>query len=719
MKDPQTAIQKIAEHLRTDGAEYYSRFDRSRLVKSGTRSVEQDATDMYLHVRKMFYSDTGELNDELYNLVRNNGKIGTGHITLDDYGKFSEKLPQQMLGFAEKKVGYRKLPDFISDIFDRGFQIADRQIATLSREPVYTAYNLHYRRQLQPLQDKFVKNKIADGWSEDAAKEIAAKRYSALGHELSLNRMIGYIDNPNVRSVMALNARNVARYYRANEDFARRVTRVAKDPQAIVRLRMSLEGLDHSGFIHEDENGDKYFSIPVDEVMYPVYANLMQFLGQKPMQMMPLNFTGKLKMLTPSADPESWTPTFAGPFMSAAVGVVGQMLKSFGHPEIADALNTGLLGKYAENKDFIDAVTPTVIKRLMEAGTATLDPQAASEQITSAFFKSAAFYTANGMGLGPDSTLAEREQFMRDITATARNVVAIRNLLGVWSPVSPTISETVDVPQHMLDLDMTSWRSEFRSLVEAEIAKGSPTAYDDALSKWTKLFPGKLVYTVPETELDTVASVKKTKQAVSWIKNNRDIVEAHRQGSTFLMPQMNAYDIDAYAFLKREGYIKSKTMDQYLEDIANVNAENEYFDMRDQFKKQVDSAATVEQARSLSQGFEQQLRDFKEQRPFLKLALERNSTGNQLKIDVLTDTREMLNSGLVQPSATSNILQRMIKEYDTFRAQYDSITSQSDSDAAFKNQLRLSVSNKIAEIAGINPNALAFYNTILKRLIEG
>lgn len=719
MKNPQKAIHEIAKHLRTDGANYYSRFDRSRLAQAGTRSVEQDATDMYIHVRNLFYNERGEFNDLLYKKINVGGTIDTRHLTLADYQEFAAGVPEKLMGYTAKQKGYRTLFDFVSDVIEKGFQVADRQIATLTREPIYEAYNLHYSRKMIGLEERFVKNKIAQGFSEDVARQMADQRYAQLAHDASLNRMIGYIDNPNVRSVFALNVRNVARYYRANEDFARRAIRVASDPKALVRLRMGMEGLDHSGFIHEDENGDKYFSIPVDEIVYPAYAAIMQSLGQKPMQMMPLQMTGKLKMLTPSADPESWAPTFAGPFMSIGIGAIAKILETSGHADLAAGMNTALLGKYAENKDFLQAIMPTVVKRAWEGTMATFDENSASEQITSAFFKSAAFYTANGMGLDSTATLAEREQFMRDMRATAHNIVAVRNLMGIWSPVAPSLSETVDVPEHMLDLDMTSWRSEFRSLVEAEFKKSNPNAYDDALMKWTKLFPGKLVYTVPETELDTVASIKKSKQAVGWIKNNTKLVETYRQGSTFLMPQMNSYDIDAYAFLKREGYIKSKTMDQYLEDIANVNAENEYFDMRDSFKKQIAAAATTTEARQMSANFEQQLQQFKDQRPYLKLALEHNSTGNQLKVDVLTDVRNMLNSGMVERSSTANILRSMIQEYDSIKAQLDSISSQSDSDAAFKERLRTQGSSKLIEIAGINPNALNFYNTILKRLIEG
>jgi hypothetical protein len=84
-------------------------------------------------------------------------------------------------------------------------------------------------------------------------------------------------------------------------------------------------------------------------------------------------------------------------------------------------------------------VTPTLIKRSYEILNATLGDDELSSQAASAALKSAAFYAANGMAPGPDAEISEREEFERNVQSTARNIVVLRNLLGIFSPVAPQL----------------------------------------------------------------------------------------------------------------------------------------------------------------------------------------------------------------------------------------------------------------------------------------
>ncbi len=70
-----------------------------------------------------------------------------------------------------------------------------------------------------------------------------------------------------------------ARFYRATEDFWRRAYRIGtQQTDAIVRLRLATQGLEHSGFIYEDDEGELYFVFPGDDVIYNAVSIAHRFI---------------------------------------------------------------------------------------------------------------------------------------------------------------------------------------------------------------------------------------------------------------------------------------------------------------------------------------------------------------------------------------------------------------------------------------------------------
>lgn len=712
MDDPQAAVKAISNYFKNEGKDVFSRFERSAV-----QSEDELARDAYMHVRSVFQDDAGNLNQKLLDKVRTvdaNGQLSVNAtaIGLDDLDEVADMLPQEVFGYRATNIAHKDIGSLLTALFDRGFQIADRQVATLTREPVYYGYYMHFRRGLEASQQAYVKKLIDSGMKPKVAERTAAERYTFLGNELAMNRTLGFVDNPNVRSNIALGTRNLARYYRANEDFYRRALRAAK-PETIVRMRMSQEGLDHAGFIHEDENGEQYFFMPVDEITYAAYAPIIRmFTGKDPMQPMPMQLTGKIKMLTPSLDPESSLPTLSGPL----VAMGWALSKPFIPMEWTNQTERVLFGPYAENRDLSDALTPSALKKLGLVAGSTFGVDSA--QVQSAAMKSIAYYSANG--LAPDETagIAEREIFLHNVQATARNIVAIRNLLGIFSPVAPGASQTRDVPDYLIDEDVTSFKSEFNNLVEAEYAKGNENAYADALAKWTRIHPGRLAYTVSETETNKVASIQKTKQAVEWMKANKGMVDNHPQGSMWLAPQIPGYDISAYAFLKAEGIVKYKPLEDYFEQVATIKAENEYSAIKKRTEAAIANANTPIQAQEAYAAGEQERKFFLQGKPFLVTALE-SKGGQQLKLDALDDLDNLLNSPYVDNNdQTVIIMRQMMKEYRNADSLLKSTPAQTDAATEYRRRLKEDALNHMARIAKGNANAMALYNDIFERLFS-
>lgn len=719
MEKPDLAVKKIAKYLK-DNPEYYKQFDR---YNSKLTNVDSDAFSMYIHVRNMFTNDMDEINSALLSKVRPNGfgkgkGITAANLKTSDIVDVQNGFRNQMFGYGREVQVFQRFGDYVDEILNNGFEVMDRQVATLSREPAFYAYQLHYRDQFAKVEKQYAdewlaKNEFA---TPELAAEVAAKRFTQLSTDMAMNRVLGFIDNPHVRSNFAFSARNVARYYRANEDFYRRAVRVIREqgPQSVLRMRIANEGLDHFGFIHEDENGDKYFSFFVDEIMYNAYMTVLgPILGVETKRPMPLALSGKIKMLTPSLDPESNLPTFAGPLISVAWSTFKNM--PFVPEEWSDKSTRLLFGQYAEGQSFMEALVPSTVKRAWTATSAIADMN--NEQVASATMKSMAYYAANGMSPTPQSTMAEREQYMYDVKATARSIVFMRNLLGIFSPVSPQFSNIQDVPPEVLDTGAVPLKQEFQKIVKAEYDKGNLDAWNTALRKWTKLNPGRLVYTVSEAEADTIAPIRKSKEAVNWIKSNGELARKYREAAVFLMPQASEFDLDAYAFLKREGFTKAKDVEKYFEEITNIQAENKYYDIKREYEDLIANTPSPENAAAYRNKMSEELAKVKADNPYLKRKFEQFDGSTQLKLDAVQNMSDALDSGLAPETDTTDRLRRMLMVFNSAYAHLNNITASTDIASYQKDQIRSAAHNELLDIVGADPNAKLFYETIMKRLI--
>lgn len=721
--DSVSAAQKSVEEIKKilvdkDGAptEVYRRFERLSLDAT---NLDKDAADMFIHARSVLLNSKGEVNKPLLAKMRkDNGKYVAADLEMQDIIELGNDLPLRVLGYMKKVEAFADFPTAVSRGVNKLFGVMDRQVATLSREPSVYMWTLYNRKQLAPLEAKRVKDLVAGGMPEELAKESAASWATSIASELSLNRVIGFIDNPHVRSNLAFGVRNVARYYRATEDFYRRAGR-AMSPRALIRLRLAAEGLENSGFIHEDENGEKFFVFPVDDITFNAYAAVAnRVMGQQIYKPMPLSITGKIKMLTPSLDPSSNVPSLAGPLAALTwQGIKTFMPEELLREEDKPKVQKLLFGNFAEGQSFWDQVTPVSLRRVGNAIDA-LSGDMKNEQLASAFMKSLAMYAANGYAPKDGATPSEIDQYLYDVKVSSRNVVFIRSILGLFSPVAPQVAELQDIRPELLDIGITSFRSEFRDMVDKEYKSGNRDAWNTALVKWTKINPGRLVYTVSETETDAVAPIKKTKESVLWLQRNENLAKKYRTASVFLMPQVDGFDMEAYMFLKREGYQKRKDLDKYFEEVFTVVAANEHDTMKKEYEERIAYADTPEQVSMLRAEMDQAVKQFTNTRPNLKRMFEQTDGTTQLKKSVVEDMRRMLGSGDVPESETTAKLRRLVTEFDRLYGAVNSITATDDFASEQKRNLKVLAVQRLEEIAGTDPNAIAFYENILKRLLD-
>jgi hypothetical protein len=564
-----------------------------------------------------------------------------------------------------------------------------------------------YREQLTKLQDNLINSFLEAGITRESAELLAKNQTHETALNLARNRTLAYIDNSDIRTNLAFNLRNFGRYYRATEDFWRRASRIAKyEPEAIQRLAILNQTFQHSGFVHKDSNGELYFTYPGDDVLNVIMGGtVLRFLGLPGMQPLPVNFGGKVKMLTPSLDPESAAPRIGTPLTAipleilSNLPIVGEWIKDI------EPILTG------SNRDqaFWRKVTPINVQRMIDI---IGSQEVMTEQKASAVVQ--AMRLNISLGLGPKEG-EDLNEFMVRSLKQAINIMAVRFGMGLFAPASVQTFANQDVPQAMIDAGVFTWDTEFAKLVEK--FAGDPDAFSKAYVRFVTLYPNKAVYGVSKTETGTEASFQKTMQAADFVRNNGDFILNHKQAASFFIPITGQNDIGAYSFLKSEGFVKNKNLDDFLRQAAAAEGRQKYTVRKEFYDDAITNAGSIQGRKELRQKWDVEKNAFMKQYPLLAAELGDVKAYKALKVEALNDLRNVVYNGLSPDKDLANTFATMIFKYDEFQAGVDSIQGSSQSDADRKRMMKDDIREFLKATAGTNPNAVSLYWNIFDGLI--
>ena len=650
---------------------------------------------------------------------------------MDDLRSYRpENMPTVILGQS-----YVDAPKNIGGVFENftkyGYDWMDKQISTLVREPFFLANLSAYRGQLRGVQARKKRELIASGLNENVAEATSRQYAEVIAEELAAKRTLQYVDNPEVRTNLAWSMRNFARFYRAQEDFYRRAYRtVFKNPQSIVRMRLATDALDHSGFVFQNDEstlfgaggGERYFVFPADQILSQAISPITKIITGKDLAMpMPLEFTGKIKMLTPSLDPEAAIPAFSGPLAGITFKALEGFLPNFMGP-IKDNLLQTTLGSYAKDVSWTDVALPSNVKRFMSA----FDQDDQDSQFASAARKSMAYYAANGQGLKPDTRDAEgnltiiseqqKYDFTRMVEATAMNIVVARFFLGVFSPVAPQVGFGGDIPKYLKESSNVNFKSEFNKLVNEIAATGTDDVYNKALQQWTKINPGLLAYSVGETDANKIATVKKTKDAAAWVKDNRDIIKQYPEGSAFFIPFSGEFGFDEYQFLKREGYIEALPIEDFIKRVSIAEDYAGYKELQKQYDDKIENAVSPSMRAYYRELWKKEKEQFLQNKPLLVEDLQ-SFEGDQKTRNALDDLRRIIGEGSAPKVELTSKYKNMIEIFDNAELSLSVLTGNTRFQRNQKERIRKGAMSQIEDIAAGDPQAEAAVRVLFKRLI--
>jgi hypothetical protein len=724
------AIKQIIKFI--DSPEYAKQKARFQLYRPGNNAdVRVHAENVYAATRNLFVNSQNKVNQKLLAKVsirtpEGGIKINTRDLGIDDLPSLAEDAPQFISGPSIMPIAEGNPA---GKIVGKHWNWVGEMNARWSREPMVlsAAVDMRKRWKAGGLEERYLKmmtdpirNNAKLSVDEKAvlikdAETKAKVKIIEMTQDLAKERVLAYVDNPEVRTQLAFTMRNFARYYRATEDFYRRALRgVRYNPESIARLSLTYEGVSHSGFIQKDDQGEAYFIYPGMQPVYAAMSKLATVFGIKGafVAPMPVEFGAKLNMISPSMNPDSLFPTFSGPLAALPVKMMYELVPSLKESE------KYLFGEYGEDQPIINAILPAHINRALGA----LNKDERDSQYASAFRKAVTYLEATGHGLKitkdangnevPPSP-GDLEEYQDRLKATTQTVLGMRFFSALILPASPSVQLKSEMAGWVRDNERTSFKQVFSNLVTEYNGD-----YTRATEEWIKLFPKQMPYTVSESKKNTVAVIKYGEAAGNWVDNNTELLKKYPEAAAFLIPNIGKFSYDAYKTMMNEGFLNKKQVGDFLRETQIATDKQYYFQQRKDYLAALESTASVDQKRMINQKWDNWSGQFMSVRPQLQTEFASGGASDVRREIALNDLRNMLTIEKNLPKTkTVAVLRQMLQAYDNFSIQFSSITDRTDAAQDRKDALQAGAKAQLQELANSNPNTKSAYDVLFASLI--
>jgi len=731
LDDVQRAARLAADEIRIDPTKFgYA----DRFAALAEVTPEEFALRKVQAVRAAFSDANGNLNTKLWRrVVDEDGSVRAFDVvegqrvyrinqsTLRNIP--ASERPQYVLG---QEYGAVPTASGIGAFADNTWAWMGEQYARIAREPVFIANYLGVRKQLASYQAQ-----LAEKVGEKAASRIVSRMAEDRAYAFTLS----FVDNPANRSLLAYKVRNVSRYYRATEDFYRRMLRAGKQyPVGLWKTALTYDVLDDTGFIYEDDEGNKYFMYPGSKELMSAMSWFAGARGDSVVQMdYPFFLGGKVNMLAPSTDPNQAIPTVAG---APIIGFGWRMMQR-AFPSL-DRLNKLVLGEYGANPDtslggaLAESFLPAGATRVLRA----LNTDERESMFAAAQKDAIAIAVANGAipaNAGPEAMNSpEFENAMAGINAIAFSAVVTRLALSWVVPASP--QRYVDnVSDYARMNGSVSLRGAFLDLVQKHAEADEENPVGGAMVEWYRLNPNLFPYTVSKTEADTSGNIsfsplKSGEEVLAWYKDNREsLIKQYPRTAYFLAPQAEGFDWDTWGLIMGQGLRVSKDDMTFLRDVYASYGEFQHYATIADYQRDLDlldprDPEQYSEIRKLEAQRSDDLALVRDRNHWWKKKYEetRNFQGKTGTAETaLLATKKMVDELYDSTpdeewqGSPAQAIRNSILTYIDYQTEINMITGQTAEDNLKKRTLRFELQKDLEFLAEADPNAKLFIMTVL------
>ncbi len=693
-------------------------------------STEEHAKRIFDSAKQLFVKKDGNINDDLLSKVRAiDEKTGeyriTGKLGLDDLPKDIDDVPDYIVG--PQLVPVTDTGNYTTSIMEWGWDWLGEANARLSREPMVLSEMIKLRKQFEKsgFEKAFIasyKRGITDETALAKAEFNARTKLAEIVEDRARLQTLAYVDNPAVQSQLAFSIRNFARFYRATEDFYRRMYRVVRyNPEAIVKASLTYEGVTHSGWVQQDDQGEPYFIYPGTQYVYKAVQGAMQALGV-PAEFktpFPVEFGAKLKMITPSLNPESAVPTLAGPLSGFSIKVATNLVGIFS-PGAADTITTTLLGKYAQDQPMVSAFLPAHVNRIYSA----MNQDERDGQYASAMRKAMTYLEAGGHGLvqryetvdGQEVPIpfsaAELEDYRVRLKNTTLGILGMRVVYGFTAPATAQVQLKSEMADWVRDNGEASFKQTWYGLLDKY------GDYDTAMTEWVKRYPDQMPFTVSESDRSTVAYFRYAQESGDFVDKNESLFKSYPQGAAFLIPHKAGYSWDAYKTMTDMGLRKNKTVSDFMREVQTAADMQTYYEKKNTYEENLKSVGTDFERSQLRKEFTDWATVFKAGRPLVQEELAQGGKKAIERMKALNDLQKMLDEKAAYKASpdTAKKLRQMMDLYNSYKTNKDQFEAVGGSQFLAQMNKEETII-KMRELSQYNENTLSAYNVLFGRLL--
>jgi hypothetical protein len=780
LTDPVRGKAEIARIIRED-TEYRYKQRFSRLRSDG--DIDQFADDYFENVFQHFTRADGSLNTNLrlrFIDVNDEGEefvswwrpidpetgTTTPRLSSSDLLEYNVRdRPEYIFGREVIYEPYIPMPLNEASLLsqDRLFGWMGKQNARISREPVFLANYIDQFRKTADARRMFATSLAKRRRGDDAVPtedemELANKVYANVSMDNAFNLTLSYVDNPANRSNLAWKARNVSRYYRASEDFYRRIKRVAKNnPEAFWKGALTYQLLGDYGFTYRDDNGEMYFAYPGNQLLQASVGRLAGALLGIPMgqyvDLAPFSINGRLLGVAPSTDPNQLAPSLMGPITAPLAAIYSAF------PALA-GLRSLTLGSYSQSTgdplaDAVRAIIPAGVARILQA----TDTEQMDASVAQAGLDTIALMMAEGMldeftvdgkpltdanGDPINPALVDISQFKQTDQYRAAQVIG---LILVSSKIAGGFA-LFAAPQGGLNTSsdfakrygIDSMNDAFKDVLEnkqddlnpmqsalSEFMKlQSPSSNDSPYASWDTMLP----FTVskykedPEGGTRALAEVQAAgDELVGWLRDDKtkDIESKYNDVYLFLAPRAGEFTWESWNILIN--VLNTRVLKSENERLGNMFAivgqvnENE---IKNHYEAQLSSAANPEEAEQIVEEMNAQIQMNRLANPYLKKAKEtQNPVFAATNINtVLYRTRDMLNyleEKYGSLSEDEELIRSSIEIYQYYKGKTNGLQGTSQQRSAAKNQELAKMEVQLSMLKQQSANAKQFIEAVIQQ----
>lgn len=525
--------------------------ERFRLVDDqGERALVERMLDDMAYT---FTGRDGSWNQDLWRALRHEDDAKMPYFSLGDdvenpavhevdfmAGKFDH--PESLLVLKGEPALVKHERSLNQKISAKTWEPMGRSLARMTRNPIWYANYTEARLQMRPLEAKY---------AEIFGEEMAAKMVTNTAAERAYYLTMAYVDNPAVRSNLAWQVRNVARYYRAQEDFARRMIRMTKyEPAGWWKATLAWQASQDVGFVHKDQYGDEYFVYPMSAPALAVmqqFTNMTGFTNSK-FGVAPVAFGGKVQWLSPSMDPGQWLPSLSSPWTAVSLQPLlrsmpvaqdffkGLERAAFGDISADTTVDTSFDGPVENFVGGVYNALPPALKKLQALTTSALQgdvPGSLGYRMTTKTLMAMA--AAGNMPTQRDwaENEAVQDEFLEDLQKRTIEMSLASLIFGLFAPASPQYMEdTASIAARKAGYEVL--KPAFRDMIQGSIAGGS--TWDEAYVKWMTAHPEDGIFAVSMTAGSKGGYITPTMENVDYLKQNMDVWDANPKGMALFMP---------------------------------------------------------------------------------------------------------------------------------------------------------------------------------------